>query len=218
MDKMLVINAHSNGDSPSSFSLQVYNHFLKLYKELKNPIERIEIINLYSEDIPSIGPTVLSAWKKLAEGERITDEERRITQRMTTILHQFKSANKYVIVIPLHNFNIPSKLKDYMDNILIVRETFKYTENGPMGLLKDGRSLLVIQASGSIYTNNDWYSEVEYSHKYLKSMFNLMGIEDYQIIRAQGTALLNLEDILEKAYKEAEEAAVRLSTEKLENE
>lgn len=49
MDKILVINAHSNGESPSSFSLQVYNHFLKLYKELKNPIERIEIINLYSE-------------------------------------------------------------------------------------------------------------------------------------------------------------------------
>jgi FMN-dependent NADH-azoreductase len=218
MDKLLVINAHSNGDSTSSFSLQIYNHFLKLYKELKNPIEKIEIIDLYNEDVPFISPTVLSAWKKLAEGERITDEERRITQRMTTILHQFKSANKYVIVIPLHNFNIPSKLKDYMDNILIVQETFKYTENGPMGLLKDGRSLLVIQASGSIYTNNDWYTEVEYSHKYLKSMFNLMGIEEYQIIRAQGTALLNREDILEKAYKEAEKAAVRLSVEKLEND
>ncbi|MBO0962626.1 NAD(P)H-dependent oxidoreductase [Neobacillus sp. MM2021_6] len=218
MDKLLVINAHSNGDSTSSFSLQIYNHFLKLYKELKNPIEKIEIINLYNEDVPFIGPTVLSAWKKLAEGERITDEERRITQRMTKILHQFKSANKYVLVIPLHNFNIPSKLKDYMDNILIVQETFKYTENGPVGLLKDGRSLLVIQASGSIYTNNDWYTEVEYSHKYLKSMFNLMGIEDYQIIRVQGTALLNREDILEKAYKEAEKAAVRLSVEKLEND
>lgn len=215
MDKMLVINAHSNGDSTSSFSLQVYNQFLKLYKELKNPIERIEKLNLYNEDVPSIGPTVLCAWKKLAEGERITDEERRITQRMTTILHQFKRANKYVIVMPLHNFNIPSKLKDYMDNILIVRETFKYTESGPVGLLKDGRSLLVIQASGSIYTNNDWYTEVEYSHKYLKSMFNLIGIEDYQIIRAQGTNLLNYDDILGKAYKEAEEAAVRLSTENL---
>ncbi|GIP47928.1 FMN-dependent NADH-azoreductase 1 [Paenibacillus sp. J53TS2] len=218
MDKILVINAHSNGDSTSSFSLQVYNHFLKHYKELKNPIERIEKINLYSEDLPSIGPTVLSAWKKLAEGERITDEERRITQRMTTILHQFKSADKYVIIMPLHNFNIPSKLKDYMDNILIVRETFKYTENGPVGLLNDGRSLLVIQASGSIYTNADWYTEVEYSHKYLKSMFNLIGIKDYQIIRAQGTNLLNRDDILEKAYKEAEEAAVRLSIEKLKNE
>ncbi len=47
---------------------------------------------------------------------------------MSEILKQFKIANKYVIVFPLHNFNIPSKLKDYIDNILIARETFKYTE------------------------------------------------------------------------------------------
>ncbi|MGG4491234.1 FMN-dependent NADH-azoreductase [Metabacillus idriensis] len=211
MDKMLVINAHPNGDSTSSFSLQVFKHFLKVYKELKNPTEKIEKINLYSVDVPSVDHTVLSAWGKLAKGEQITDKEQRITERMTKILHQFKSANKYVIVMPMHNFNIPSKLKDYMDNILIARETFKYTENGSVGLLKDGRSILVIQASGAVYTNNDWYTEVEYSHKYLKSMFNFMGLEDYQIIRVQGTAVLNRDEILEKAYKEAEEAATHLS-------
>jgi FMN-dependent NADH-azoreductase len=76
---------------------------------------------------------------------------------MSEILQQFKSANTFVIVLPLHNFIIPSKLKDYMDNIMIARETFKYTENGSVALLKDGRRLLVIQASGGIYTNNDWY-------------------------------------------------------------
>jgi len=127
------------------------------------------------------------------------------------LLAQFKAASKYVIALPLHNFNIPSMLKDYMDNILIPRETYKYTEKGSVGLLKDGRSMLVIQASGSVCTNNDWYTEVEYSHKYLKSMFNFLGIEDYHIIRAQGTALLNEADILEKAFKEADEAARLLS-------
>ncbi len=91
---------------------------------------------------------------------------------------------------------------------MIARETFKYTENGSVGLLKDGRSLLVIQASGGIYTNIDWYTEVEYSHKYLKSMFNFLGIEDYQIIRAQGTNLLEQNEVLQKAYKEA---ALRLA-------
>ncbi|GIN19392.1 hypothetical protein J1TS3_05260 [Siminovitchia fordii] len=132
---------------------------------------------------------------------------------MSEILQQFKSANTYVIVLPLYNFNIPSKLKDYMDNIMIARETFKYTENGSVGLLKDGRKMLVIQASGEICTNNDWYTEVDYSYKYLKSMFNFLGIEDYQTIRAQGTALLETNEVLQKAYKEAEEAASRLASE-----
>ncbi|MNT88629.1 FMN-dependent NADH-azoreductase 1 [compost metagenome] len=94
-----------------------------------------------------------------------------------------------------------------MDNIMIARETFKYTDTGSVGLLNDGRSMVVIQASGSIYTNNDWYTEVEYSHKYLKSMFNFFGIEDFETIRVQGTAILNQEAVIQNAYKEAEEAA-----------
>jgi FMN-dependent NADH-azoreductase len=158
-----------------------------------------------------IDKTVLSAWEKQRNEQELTSQEKAVTDRMSEILHQFKSADTYVIVLPLHNFNIPSKLKDYMDNIMIARETFKYTETGSVGLLKDGRRMLVIQASGSIYTNNDWYTEVEYSHKYLKSMFNFLGIEDYQIIRAQGTALLEPNEVVEKAYKEVEEAASRLA-------
>ncbi|TDL75684.1 FMN-dependent NADH-azoreductase [Rhodococcus qingshengii] len=213
MNKTLIINAHPKIDDSSSVSLQVYNHFLKAYKELIPDSESIEQINLYSDVVPMIDKTVLTAWEKQQKEQELTSQEQKVMERMSEILQQFKSANTYVIVLPLHNFNIPSKLKDYMDNIMIARETFKYTENGSVGLLKDGRRILVIQASGAIYTNNDWYTEVDYSNKYLKSMFNFLGIEDYQIIRAQGVALLEPNEVLQKACKEAEEAASRLAAE-----
>ncbi|MED3963396.1 FMN-dependent NADH-azoreductase [Niallia taxi] len=202
MNKLLIINAHPEVESTSSVSLNVLNHFKKVYKELHSKDEVIEQIDLYSDEVPMINKTVFNAWAKLAKGKELTNEEKEVTNRMSEVLQQFKSANKYVIALPLHNFNVPSKLKDYMDNILIARETFKYTENGSVGLLKDGRSMLVIQGSGSIYTNNDWYTEVEYSHKYLKSMFNFIGIEDYHMVRAQGTALLDRDAVLENAYIE----------------
>lgn len=217
MNKTLIINAHPKINDTSSVSLQVFNHFLKAYKELIPNNEVIEQINLYSDVVPMIDKTVLGAWEKQRIEDELNSQEKKVTERMSEILQQFKSANTYIIVLPLHNFNIPSKLKDYMDNIMIARETFKYTENGSVGLLKDGRRMLVIQASGSIYTNNDWYTEVDYSNKYLKSMFNFLGIEDYQIIRAQGTALLNPIEVLQKAYKEAEEAASRLAAELVQN-
>ncbi|MBM7566261.1 FMN-dependent NADH-azoreductase [Paenibacillus sacheonensis] len=209
MEKLLVINAHAAVDSPTSVSLEVGNHFIENYRKL-NPNGAIEQIDLYAEEIPEIDSTVLSAWNKFASGGELTDEEKRVTGRMNEILQQFKSAKKYVIVMPLHNFNISSRLKDYMDNILIARETFKYTENGSVGLLTDGRSLLVIQGSGGVYTNDDWYTDNEFSHKYLKSMFNFLGIEDYQIIRAQGTSVLDKAVVLDKAKQEAQEAAARL--------
>ncbi|MGX0277930.1 FMN-dependent NADH-azoreductase [Staphylococcus haemolyticus] len=41
------------------------------------------------------------------------------------LLNQFKANHLIVILIPLHNFNITSRLKDYIDNIMIARETFK---------------------------------------------------------------------------------------------
>jgi len=211
MNKTLIINAHPKVDDPSSVSIKVLNHFLVSYKELIPNNETIEQINLYDDVVPMIDKTVLSAWEKQGNGQKLTDEEQKVTERMSEILQQFKSANTYVIVLPLHNFNIPSKLKDYMDNIMIARETFKYTETGSVGLLKDGRRMLVIQASGGIYTNDDWYTEVEYSHKYLKAMFNFLGIEDYQIVRAQGTAVLDPTEVLQNAYKEVEEAASRLA-------
>ncbi|WP_242242312.1 FMN-dependent NADH-azoreductase [Bacillus cereus group sp. BfR-BA-01309] len=211
MNKTLIINAHPKVDDPSSVSIKVLNHFLVSYKELIPNNETIEQINLYDDVVPMIDKTVLSAWEKQGNGQKLTDEEQKVTERMSEIVQQFKSANTYVIVLPLHNFNIPSKLKDYMDNIMIARETFKYTETGSVGLLKDGRRMLVIQASGGIYTNDDWYTEVEYSHKYLKAMFNFLGIEDYQIVRAQGTAVLDPNEVLQNAYKEVEEAASRLA-------
>lgn len=210
MDKLLIINANPKTDINTSFSLQVAEHFLKTYKKVC-PTETFERIDLYREEIPVVDQTVLDAWDRLRKGEDLSAEQKRITERMGEILKQFKNAMKYVIVMPLFNFNIPSKLKDYMDNILIARETFKYTENGSVGLLTDGRKLLVIQGSGAIYTNDDWYTEVEYSHKYLKSMFNFIGVQDYTIIRAQGTSLLNKEDILSKANKEADVAAAHMA-------
>lgn len=205
MEKLLVINAHPIVESESSVSLLVLRRFVERYRKL-NPEAPIEQIDLYREPIPCIDRTFLSVQEKKKRDEPLTEEEQRLASRMSDILRQFKDAKKYVIAMPLHNFNVPSRLKDYIDNILIAKETFAYTDKGSVGLLHDGRNVLVIQASDGIYTNDDWYSEVEYSHKFLKSMFNFMGV-DYQIIRAQGNYSLGRDEVLAKAYREADEAA-----------
>ncbi|MFS0838649.1 FMN-dependent NADH-azoreductase [Paenibacillus sp. 1P03SA] len=205
MENLLVINAHPKVDSDSSVSLQVLRHFLETYTKM-NPKASVEQIDLYREHIPCIDRTFLSLQEKKGRNEPLTEEEQTLNSRMSEILQQFKRTKKYVIAMPLHNFNIPSKLKDYIDNILIAKETFAYTDKGSVGLLNDGRNVLVIQASDGIYTNQDWYEEVEYSHKFLKAMFNFMGV-DYQIIRAQGNYSLGRDEVLAKAFQEAESAA-----------
>jgi FMN-dependent NADH-azoreductase len=123
LEKLLVINAHPKVDTDSSVSLQVLHHFLETYKKM-NPKGPIEQIDLYREHIPCIDRTFLNLQEKKGRDERLTEEEQMLDSRMSEVLQQFKGAKKYVIVMPLHNFNVPSKLKDYMDNILISKETF----------------------------------------------------------------------------------------------
>ncbi|MBJ7950492.1 FMN-dependent NADH-azoreductase, partial [Bacillus cereus group sp. N24] len=76
----------------------VLNHFLVPYKELIPNNEPIEQIKLYDDIVPMIDKTDLSAWEKQGNGQKLTDEEKKVTERMSEILKQLKSANTYHIV------------------------------------------------------------------------------------------------------------------------
>ncbi|KAI9244284.1 FMN-dependent NADH-azoreductase 1 [Phascolomyces articulosus] len=221
MKKTLIINAHPKIDDTASFSIRVMNEFLAHYRQAIPSDHIIEQLNLYQDDIPTVDRTVLSAWDKQAHNKKsieqieLTDQEKKVTDRIQHLVDQFKSAGTYVIVMPLHNFNIPSKLKDYMDDILIAGETFYYAKGGRgIGLLNEQkRQCLLIQGSGAVYTNNDWYTQVEFSYKYLHAMFQFMGIEDFEIVRAQGTARTEgKEERLILAYQQVEQQAHRLAS------
>ncbi len=196
--KVLIINAHPEPQSNLSYSSQLLNC---LCNEVKN--ENIEVLNLYQADIPGLDGKMLELFRA---GNELTTEQQKLQKRMQEIMQQFKSAKRIVVVLPLHNFNIPSKLKDYMDNILIARETFRYVKGGGSeGMMTDGRKVLVLQSSGSIYTNNDRYTPLEFSHHYLREMFcNIMGFGDYHIIRMQGVAVSSVdkEQALQSAFAE----------------
>ncbi|OOF88552.1 hypothetical protein BKG94_05265 [Rodentibacter ratti] len=143
----------------------------------------------------------LTLFSQQMAGETLTTEQQERKHKMQAILAQFKSYKRIVIAMPLHNFNIPSKLKDYMDNILIARETFHYTSSGSKGLMTDGRKVFLLQSSGSIYTNNDRYTPLEFSQMYLKEMFtNIMGFDRFYIARAQGTAIRSENEVLAEGF------------------
>jgi FMN-dependent NADH-azoreductase len=200
--KTLIINAHPEFDSKTSYSFALCDYFLKKYQTLES-LDNLEVINLYDSEIPQLDSNMLTLFYKQKSNETLGDSEQYIEKRMQELLIQFKESKRIVIIMPVHNFNIPSKLKDYIDNILIPHETFKYTENGSVGLMQDGRKILLLQSSGSIYTNNDRYAPVEYGHFYLKSIFvEFMGFEYFDIIRAQGTAIKNAdrEQILNQSF------------------
>ncbi|WP_251519408.1 MULTISPECIES: FMN-dependent NADH-azoreductase [Staphylococcus] len=198
--KTLIINAHPDFNNEQSFSLKLENMFIEKYQKVFTN-NKLEIINLYDIEIPQVTQQqLLNTWDKQRHKQSLTPEEQHLAQLSKKLLEQFKGAQRIVIVTPLHNFNITSKMKDYMDNIMLARETFKYTKEGSVGLMTDNYKALLLQASGSIYTNDDRYTPLDFSYRYLKEMFeNIMGFDKFYVVRAEGTAILPEEEVMQKA-------------------
>ncbi|GEO47019.1 FMN-dependent NADH-azoreductase [Companilactobacillus kimchii] len=185
--KTLIINAQPDFRNGDHYSIKLQQLFLKKF-QIAFPNETVDLINLYDMEIPQLTTDqLLGIWEKQAKHITLNDEEKQIFQINQDLIQQFKSHHRIVIASPLHNFNVTSKMKDYIDNILVAHETFKYTAAGSVGLMTDNYKAMLLQASGSIYTNNDRYTPLEFSRMYLQGIFEeLMGFDKFSIVRAQG--------------------------------
>lgn len=209
MSTVLYITAHPL-DPQSSYSLAVGNEFIEAYREA-NPTDEVAYLDLYQENIPQIDADVLRGWGKMRSGssfDQLTDAEKSKVARHETIIDQFVAADKYVYVSPMWNFSIPPVLKAYTDVTSVPGKTFKYTKDGPVGLLS-GKKALHIQASGSVYSEGP-LAPIEMGYSYLQKILHFYGIQSIEAIFVEGTASLEQAPIIkEKAIAKAKEFAKR---------
>lgn len=90
-----------------------------------------------------------------------------------SVLDEFLDADTIVIGAPMYNFSVPSQLKAWIDRIAVNGVTFRYTENGPQGLV-GGKRVIVAVSRGGFY---DQGNSLEHVEAYLKPLFNFLGIE-----------------------------------------
>ncbi|WP_335871833.1 FMN-dependent NADH-azoreductase [Bacillus sp. 2205SS5-2] len=208
MTKILYITAHPH-DHTQSYSMAVGKAFIDQYKE-SNASDEVVHIDLYQEDIPDIDGDVFSGWGKLQSGsgfEELSAEEKAKIGRLTGLVDQFIAADKYVFVSPMWNFSFPPVLKAYIDSVSVAGKSFKYTEQGPVGLLTDKKALH-IQSSGGVYTEGP-AAEMEMGHRHLKTVMKFFGIPSFEGIFVEGHAFMpeKAEEIKANAIARAKDAA-----------
>ncbi|WP_028775584.1 FMN-dependent NADH-azoreductase [Shimazuella kribbensis] len=205
MAKVLYITANPKPVA-ESFSLRTGKAFLEEYQS-SNPNDDVAHLDLYNMDIPMIDADVFSGWGKLAKGEDLSSEEKAKVERIAELTDEFVTADKYIFVTPFWNFFFPPKLKAYIDAICIAGKTFKYTENGPVGLL-GGKRVVHIQARGGFYSEGPT-KELEFGDRYLRTVLNFLGITDIQTVVSEGMAFdpSKAEGIVAKAIERAREVA-----------
>lgn len=97
------------------------------------------------------------------------------------LVDELKAADIIVLAAPIYNFSIPAALKAWIDMICRAKVTFRYSENGPEGLLKN-KTVYLVMASGGV----PFGSETDFASGYLKHVLGFIGIEDVRPVYAEG--------------------------------
>ncbi|MEQ1189177.1 NAD(P)H-dependent oxidoreductase [Acinetobacter seifertii] len=138
----------------------------------------ITIRNLAEMNLPVLD---LEIFQALRGAENINQDIQQIVALSEELIAELKSADLLVIGAPMYNLNVPTQLKNWFDLVARARQTFRYTETYPQGLV-DGVKAVVVSSRGGIHVGQ----ETEAVTPYLKAVLGLMGIHDVEFIYAEG--------------------------------
>lgn len=177
--KILHVNAGLFGDN--SVSTQLSGKVVaRLQKE--NPSATVIHRDLASDPVSHLDAEILMA----ASTDEQDRSERQQQELAVTeqLLEDIFAADILVLGAPMYNFAIPSQLKAWVDRIAQAGRTFRYTENGPEGLLT-GKRAFIASARGGFYAEGE-ASALDHQESYLKTVFGFVGISDITVVRAEG--------------------------------
>ncbi|MGG4662519.1 FMN-dependent NADH-azoreductase [Providencia vermicola] len=192
MSNVLLLKSSILADNSQSNKMADY--FIQQWQE-KNPEDTVTVRDLVNEPIPAIDGEILAAF---GPSDTKTEQQQAHLDLSNSLIEEIKAHDVIVIAAPMYNFTIPSHLKHYFDFIARSGHTFKYTEQGSVGLLENKRAF-VLTSRGGIYKDTPADTMVPYMTLFL----NFLGIKDVELIFAEGTALGN--DSVEKAHQQAQQ-------------
>ncbi|MGP4771090.1 NAD(P)H-dependent oxidoreductase [Acinetobacter sp. PFS20] len=140
--------------------------------------DNITIRNLAQMNLPVLD---LEIFQALRGAENNNQDIQQIIALSDELIAELKSADLLVIGAPMYNLNVPTQLKNWFDLVARARQTFRYTETYPQGLV-EGVKAVVLSSRGGIHVGQ----ETEAVTPYLKAVLGLMGIHDVEFIYAEG--------------------------------
>ncbi len=128
--------------------------------------------------------------------EARTSEQNAHANLADCLIEELKQADIIVIGAPVYNFGPPASLKAWADLVARAGTTFKYSETGPKGLLKDKKAYIIAVSGGTPIG-----SDFDFMSSWLKFFLGFLGISDVEIITADGIYGQDGEEKIKKAHK-----------------
>jgi len=178
-----LLRIDSSATQSTSNSKALSNYYIDLLNQQNRNLTVIEE-NIGLHPTAHLSQETIGAMYTPAESR--TDAQNEALALSDGYIKNLKEADTIVISSPMYNFSIPSTLKAYFDHIARVGETFSYSENGPEGLLKNKKAIVIITSGGN-YTQAP-YDSMDFVTPVIKRVLNFVGIDDVQIIQAPNMA------------------------------
>lgn len=194
MAKLLYIQASPRGGR--SKSIAVADAFVQVCKAAHR-CDAVEVVNVFEADLCAFDGPVVQAKYNILHGREHTREEMSAWQRVEETIEEFGSADKYVFAVPMWNFGIPYRLKQYIDIIVQPGYTFSYSpDDGYKGLMT-GRKAFIAYARGGDYSSEP-FSAMNFQSTYLEAILGFIGIEKVSSVVVEPTLMGGEEVAAEK--------------------
>ena len=146
------------------------------------PGARVIARDLARNPVPHLDAERFAAFLSKPEGR--TPAQRRVVAESDALIAELKQADTIVLGLPMYNFGVPSQLKAWFDHVARAGVTFKYTDQGSVGLLT-GKQAYVFAARGGWYAGTPKDTQTGYVRAFLA----FLGITEVKFVYAEGLAI-----------------------------
>ncbi|ASZ12633.1 NAD(P)H-dependent oxidoreductase [Chitinophaga pendula] len=187
MKKILHVMSSPRGSL--SFSIQLGNVIVSKL-QARYPDSILLETDLTKRPLPHLDDDHVSAF--LTPADKRTPAQQAKNKESDQVVQEVMDADIIVIGAPLYNYGIHSSLKIWIDHLIRVGLTFRYTENGFEGLVK-GKKTYIAMSSGAVYSDGPMQS-YDFVVPYLKAVLAHIGITDITVARVEGTAIPGIKE------------------------
>jgi FMN-dependent NADH-azoreductase len=148
-----------------------------------HPQDTIRLRDLGHHPVPPVSEMWIVGASAGADSQTAASREAIAISDM--LIEEFLAADRYVIGVPMYNFNIPSTLKAWIDQIVRAGRTFAVGPTGYEGLVK-GKKALFITTSGGNYAAGTPMAALNFLEPYLRAVFGFIGVTEVRFVTAAG--------------------------------
>lgn len=176
MTTILVLNSSVLGDNSASKALvqEAVDRFTRA-----NPIATVIRRDLGATPVPHLTVANVAG----VAGEPKTAAEREARLLSDELIAELRSSDPIIIGAPMYNFSIPTGLKAWFDYVVRAGETFRYSAEGPQGLMT-GKKVIVIESRGGVYSEGP-SAAADFQEPYLRTLLGFIGLGEVTFIHAE---------------------------------